>query len=249
MIEPFFFRNQRVFGCYHPPGNNNLSRLLVICPPLFDEYRRLYKALSELANACANHGVHVLRFDYFGTGESYGELVDASIDEWKKDIDAAIEEGMAVSGADEIVLCGVRFGATLAAQSKHPRIKKYIFWDPVLNGELYIHWLDTVNQVLKKQHERNARNANIPMENIEYENFHLTPNLKKDMSSLALNQSGLSGGRAVSSYIISTDKSVCDSKIFQNCEFGGLDYDWPVYQDGVLIQKPVLEAIARRVVE
>lgn len=247
MIEPFFFSNGQIFGCYHPPGNLKLSRLLVICPPFFDEYRRLYKALADLANGCASHGVHVLRFDYFGTGESFGELEDVSIEEWKMNIDAAIDEGIAVSGADEVVLCGVRFGATLASQSKHPQIKRYIFWDPILNGESYLDWLSEVNNGLRKDHKQNARLNNIMFENIQYEQFHLTAKLMEGISSVSFNQMALN--ESANSYVISTDKALCDSKQFLNCDYCGLRYTWPAYQDGILIQKPVLEAVARRVVE
>jgi len=247
MIEPFFFHDEKLFGCYHPSSNPNSSRLLIICPPFFDEYRRSYRALADLANACAGQGVHVLRFDFSGTGESYGELDQVSVNDWMKDIDAAIEEGIALSGANEVHLVGVRFGATLAAQAKHPTIKRYIFWDPIETGSAYLNWLDKVNQGLKEKHLRLARYVNKPFENIRYENAHLSQVLKDDIAKIRFNQKTLK--KFAPSFVISTDQSICDSKVFTNCEFCGLSYNWPAYHDGVLVQKPVLEAIARRVLE
>ena len=246
MIEPFFFREEQLFGCYHPAGGIGSSRLLVICPPFFDEYRRSYKALADLANACAEQNINVLRFDYFGTGESFGTLDQASVDGWRSDIESAIEEGIALSGADEVCLLGVRFGGTLAAQARHDCIKRYVFWDPVVSGSSYLAWLEEVNNDLKRSHYQLSRKINKGFENIEYEAFHLPLSLRNGIHELLLDQKALE--KIAQTYVITTDKTVYDSNIFSNCEFPGLRYDWPVYHDGVISQKPVLEAIAGRVI-
>lgn len=246
MIEPFFFRDDQLFGCYHPAGGIGSARLLVICPPFFDEYRRSYKALADLANACSDQNINVLRFDYFGTGESYGALDQASVDGWRLDIESAIEEGIALSGADEVFLLGVRFGATLAAQARHVCIKRYIFWDPVVRGSSYLSWLEEVNTDLKRSHHRLAKRISKKLENIEYEAFHLPMPLKNGINELLLEQAVLD--EIAQTYVITTDKMVFDSDVFSNCEFPGLEYDWPAYHDGVLSQKPVLGAIAGRVI-
>ena len=245
MIEPFFFRQELLFGCYHPSAYLDSQRLMVVSPPLFDEYRRSYRALSDLANACSEQGVHVLRFDYYGTGESYGELNQSSIGVWKGDVEAAIEEGIALSGANEVTLLGVRFGGLLNSQIRHPSIKRYIFWDPVDSGASYLGWLDEVNHILKEQHQQSAKDINIPFENIEYENFKLPPKLKKEMAALTFDFGSIE--EISQPFIITTDPSVYDSKKYANCEFPMLRYDWPAYHDGLISLKPVLEAIARRV--
>ena len=246
MIEPFFFKQDLLFGCYHPAVDFDSSRLLIICPPFFDDYRRSYRALSILANTCAEQGVHVLRFDYYGTGESQGLLDDASVDGWKDDIYAAIEEGIALSGAGEVVVLGIRFGATLAAQVVHPKISRYLFWDPVTSGIVYLEWLDTVNNILKQQHRELALNARVPFESMSYENFHITSALKNEISSLVFNPTV--HGKEEESFIITTDQSVSDAKMYSHCEFPGLHYDWPAYHDGIFLPSPVLEALARRVI-
>lgn len=56
MFEANFFDTGRLFGMYRPAEDADSDRLLVICPPLFDEYRRCYRALAELAKGCSAAG-------------------------------------------------------------------------------------------------------------------------------------------------------------------------------------------------
>lgn len=245
MLEPFFFDKERLFGCYHPASDINASRLLVICSPFFDEYRRCHSALGDLANACALQGIHVLRFDFFGTGESQGQLEDASVKGWIENIDTTIEEGVFLSGADKVILFGVRFGALLAAQSKNSMIKRYVFWDPIERGEDYVNWLNEINQDLRTQHLMIARFSGVPIKNIVFENFHITPGLKKGIASLKLNQNKLN--EVAESYVVSTCQSDCSLKKYENIEFCGIKYNWPAFHDGMLTLKPALEAIAKKI--
>ena len=64
--------------------------LTVICPPLFNEYMRTQLALRELAISLAERGQHVLRLDYRGTGDSFGDLGEVAISDWVEDIALAI---------------------------------------------------------------------------------------------------------------------------------------------------------------
>ena len=82
MIEAFFFgpSNQQVFASYHPPVGGSGQVLTVICPPLFNEYMRTQLALRELAISLAERGQHVLRLDYRGTGDSFGDLDEVTLD-------------------------------------------------------------------------------------------------------------------------------------------------------------------------
>jgi pimeloyl-ACP methyl ester carboxylesterase len=246
MIEPFFFRDEQVVGFYHPSSDPNSSRLLVICPPFFDDYRRSFRALSELAISCADQGVHVLRFDCFGTGESHGLLEEVTLEDWKEDIRAAIDEGIELSGAGQVDLLGVRFGATLAAQSRHSKIMRYIFWDPVMSGKGYLELLNRSNQAIELRHKNIAKERNLTFEKIPYENFFLSVALRQDISRIFIDPNECESSAPY--FVISTNKA--DRALgFAHYEFAGIDYDWPDYHNGVLSQKPVLEAIVRRVTE
>ena len=245
MIEPFFFDEGRLFGSYSAATDPNSDTIVVLCPPLFDEYRRTYRALSELAVAISERGVHAFRFDYYGTAESWGLLSEATIERWLSDIEKAIEEGLAVSGADRVVLLGVRFGATLAAQSQHPRIRNWLFWDPVVSGEQYLDWLDEIDHILRQRHQSAARENNIRFEDIDYHNFDLPPALATGMAELTIPECILNDPERC--FTVSTDPDFCQRSGHGNCLYPGISYDWPHYHDGVITQKPVLEALLNRV--
>lgn len=246
MIEPFYFDNNRLYGTFTAAADSSSRKLVVICPPLFDEYRRTYRALYELAIGCSAQGLHVLRFDYYGTGESWGLLEEATIQGWVTDINSAIEEGVALSGADRVILTGVRFGATLASQSTNKYISKFIFWDPIPSGQQYLDWLTEIDKSLENQHKQNALNNNLPFEQIKYENFHLPDIFKDDLAKLKIPEQIRKDSRTT---VITTDKTIEASGIYNNCEFTGLEYAWPTYHDGVITQKPVLEAIATKAIQ
>jgi len=245
MIEPFFFDEERLFGSYSAATDPDADTVVVVCPPLFDEYRRTYRALSELAVAMSERGVHAFRFDYYGTAESWGLLSEATVERWLADIETAIEEGLAVSGSDRVILLGVRFGATLASQIRHPRVQNWLFWDPVISGEKYLGWLHEIDRILRERHESAARENNIRFEDIDYQNFKLPPTLTSGISDLTIPEATLTDPDRC--FTVTTDPDFSHSSGLTNCLYPGISYDWPYYHDGVITQKPVLEALLDRV--
>jgi pimeloyl-ACP methyl ester carboxylesterase len=142
VFEAFFFgpQDQQVFANYHPPVGGSGQVLTVICPPLFNEYMRTQLALRELAISLAERGQHVLRFDYRGTGDSFGDLEEITISDWLEDIALAVREGRDLSGSKVVQLLGVRAGALLACRSAGASsdVQRLVLWDPVPDGAGYL---------------------------------------------------------------------------------------------------------------
>ena len=245
MIEAFFFDDGRLFGCYHPSVSCDSRKLMVLCPPFFDDYRRTYRALYELAVAGSAKGLHVLRFDYFGTGESWGGLDEASVALWLENIQAAIDEGLALSGADRVLLTGVRFGATLAAQVRHPAIQRYLLWDPLPDGATYLSIVDAYNSELATRHRHHAQNNKLAVEDIDYGNFDLPDSLRSGMQEL---QPFSSSAATTPFCLITTDRNHAATASIP-VEFAGIEYEWPLYHDGIVTLKPVLETILRKALD
>lgn len=156
MREAFFFgpSDQQVFGIYHPAaGSGDGQVLTVICPPLFSDYMRTQPALRELAMTLAEKGQHVLRFDYRGTGDSFGELSEISVTDWVEDIALAVREGCEVSGSSVVRLLGVRAGALLACAAARAsnNIQRLVLWDPVGNGAEYVQALRRLQVALSQR--------------------------------------------------------------------------------------------------
>ena len=137
-MHPFFFgrSDQPVYGVYHPPGMPSRPLGFVFCAPLGQEYVRVHRALRQLADQLATNGAHVLRFDYRGTGDSYGELEDAAVSAWLEDAANAVEELKALGSLNRVSVMGLRFGALIASHLAAARkdIDGLAVWDPILSG-------------------------------------------------------------------------------------------------------------------
>lgn len=142
-MQPFYFgtSEEPLFGVYHAPEMRVARQsAILLCQPLGHEYLRAHRAFRNLAVSLAGQGFHVLRFDYFGCGDSAGEGEQATVDRCLADLTAAIDELKDTSGAARVSLVGLRFGATLAAlaASRRADIDRLVLWDPVLDGRAYV---------------------------------------------------------------------------------------------------------------
>lgn len=142
-MTPFYFgtRARRLFGIYSPSRKSAGRKAAVLCAPFGQEYIRAHRSLRQLAVVLNNAGYHALRFDYFGTGDSAGDMVDASLVGWQDDIGTAIEELRDTSGANRVTLMGMRLGGTLAARviaGGRRDVDAAVLWDPVASGAAYV---------------------------------------------------------------------------------------------------------------
>ncbi len=100
----------------------------------------MHRAYRHLSVLLAKSGLHVLRFDYYGCGDSSGEFEDADVEHWLSDLSVAIDEIKDAGGLSTVSLIGFRLGASLAALASTTRtdISRLVLWDPVVNGKQYI---------------------------------------------------------------------------------------------------------------
>jgi alpha/beta superfamily hydrolase len=74
-MSPFYFGDSAkpLFGIYNPahPAHDR-QKALLICPAGFRDYMRSHRLLKQLAVSLSERGIHVLRFDYAGCGDSAG---------------------------------------------------------------------------------------------------------------------------------------------------------------------------------
>ena len=141
MDEAFFFgAGDAVFGIYHPPSQGMGTVASVICPPLLNDYARSYTALRSVAISLAASGHHVLRFDYRGTGEASGELVDVDVSDWVQDVKDALDEVVDVSGARVVRVLSARGGALIVGRALPgvEAVDRIVFWDPLTSGDTYV---------------------------------------------------------------------------------------------------------------
>ncbi len=108
---------------------------LILLQPFAEEANKSRRMLSECARAAAGSGWQVLLGDVFGTGDSAGDFADANWDDWLADVVRFCD---AVSGDKPLVLCGVRFGALLAAGALQRGLTAdaVVLINPVISGKM-----------------------------------------------------------------------------------------------------------------
>ena len=114
---------------------------IVLCNPFGQEAIRCHRMLRVLADRLSRDGLHVLRFDYYGTGDSAGDDHEGDIDGWIDDVLQANQEVIRRSGCGQSSLFGLRLGASLAALASCKLAKppnRLVLWDPVIDGPDYL---------------------------------------------------------------------------------------------------------------
>jgi uncharacterized protein len=186
-MQPFFFgtSQEQIFGVYHAPeGRAARNAAVVLCHPLGHEYLRAHRAFRNLAVALAGQGFHVLRFDYFGSGDSGGNAEQATVKRCVSDLASAIQELKDISGASKVSLIGLRLGATFAAHvaSNRNDIERLLLWDPVLDGKVYLDDL----QSLQREWLLDRLGTSKAVDKSELIGFALTDAMRADLESTRL---------------------------------------------------------------
>ena len=143
MIPVVFGANgKQLLGILHAAAPDvALGAGVVLCNPLGYEAMCAHRTYRHLARRFAEAGFDVLRFDYQGTGDSSGRSDEPDrLRAWIDSVGAAVDELRALTGATAIDLCGVRFGATLAALAAAERrdVRGLVLWAPAVSGRAYV---------------------------------------------------------------------------------------------------------------
>lgn len=146
-MTPFYFgpADRRLFAIFHPGERASPSRGgVVLAAPFGHEAIRTHRFYRVLADRLARLGHDVIRFDYYGAGDSAGDDADARLSGWAGDIISAHQELAARVGAAPSWWVGARLGAT-AALLAHGRTGAFpssqpalALWDPVVDGRSYL---------------------------------------------------------------------------------------------------------------
>lgn len=114
--------------------------VFVLCHPFGEEKLWAHRVLVIFARTLAARGRAALRFDYRGNGDSSGEFRDCSLQTILTDVGCAVDAAKALTGATEVVLVGLRFGALVASVAADARtdVARLALWAPVVDGGRYL---------------------------------------------------------------------------------------------------------------
>jgi pimeloyl-ACP methyl ester carboxylesterase len=188
-VQPFYFGSsqQQLFGVYDAPARGGAANAgVVLCQPLGHEYLRAHRAFRNLGVALAERGFHVLRFDYFGSGDSGGDGEETTRDRCLADLAVAIDELKDMSGVSRVSLVGLRLGATFAALAarKRPDIDRLVLWDPIVDGTRYLSDLEGLQR--RWLVDRMGDAARLPDASSELIGFPITADARAQLGDTTL---------------------------------------------------------------
>jgi len=129
-----YFRINNGYDIFYTSLNSS-NKVWFICNPLFEEALYSYDVLKNFSNFTHMHDYSSIRHDYTGTGNSDGELLNSTIDNW---ILESIELINSIAKDKEIHLLGLRYGAVIASKiAKSIKTEKLILWAPIFDSEDY----------------------------------------------------------------------------------------------------------------
>lgn len=187
---PFHFGapEDSLFGCYHePPRGRRRKCAILICPPAGHEYINCHRALRQLATRLSQAGFPVLRFDYYGCGDSSGDAGEGTLQRWLEDIVTAVSELRRRSGLAQICVVGLRLGATLAmiAGAQQDHFESLVLWDPIVDGRSHLEELLCLQKEMSRFRPR-PKTGWKPSECIEVLGFPVPPALHTELEKINL---------------------------------------------------------------
>jgi len=190
-INPFFFGSsaKRLFGCYHAPRPGVARDCgVVLCSPMGHEYIVSHRAYQKLAVRLSQAGFPVLRFDFYGCGDSAGDGDQDHLGQWLADIAVAIDEVRRRGRVVKVCLMGLRLGGSLAilAGAQRGDVAGLVLWDPVISGKAYVEQLIQIHHETLQRANTPPSSALVKERPTEILGFSLTDSLFADLIKLDL---------------------------------------------------------------
>jgi amino acid adenylation domain-containing protein len=233
---------RELVGLYQPPSVEADRRAAcLLCNPFGQEAVRAHRIYRVLADRLARSGLHVLRFDYAGTGDSSGVDETGDLERWTEDIRLADEELLRRSGSQRRAWFGLRLGASLAALASidaSPPPERLVLWDPVVDGSAYLAELASAHvaarrEFLGRRWETDSRLRSIVAEEARAEvlGFPLTPRLLAGLGRLSV--SSFVGVRTGSATLLGAHAADAPGALKQALERAGLRVATPVVESDI----------------
>jgi len=139
-----------IFFWHHPPKENIKDTAVIIIGPIGPEYMPCHRSIRLLADKISQSGLHCIRYDPIGMGNSSGSLEDKHLwGKWSntpKFIANYFREHLNVT---KTILIGVRSGClVLSDVEKNMDIEAMIFWHPQTHGRKFLRGIQLLDSVL-----------------------------------------------------------------------------------------------------
>ena len=143
-MHSFFFGSskKKLYGSIMAAKSHALGAL--ICNSWGPEYQASHRFLRVLSNKLAQEGISAMRFDYYGSGDSYGSTRELNIESMIEDTLNAEEEFRETWQPVDICLIGYRLGALPALHAGVELNLPVVLVEPVTDcKQWFINLIDT----------------------------------------------------------------------------------------------------------
>jgi len=226
-----------LFGFLHEPEGRDRRVGLVLCNPFGYEAICTHRSYRHLAERLSANGYSVLRFDYDGTGDSFGSDGDPNrVRAWVDSIHAAISRLNELAAIEHTVLFGTRLGGLLALQaaSESNGVTGLVLWSPCSSGRAYLRELKALRQI----HEDSTPAPVRPYASLEPHDeavgFLVTRETRIDLEALDMRR--LPSCRAERALLIAREELAGDLRSSKSLKMLGLKVDCeilPGYADAL----------------
>ena len=140
------------FLWHYSPVERASTDLVILCPPIGQAYMSTHRTLRHLAEAIAETGVHCIRIDYPGQGDSADPAEGLTADSCILSLVQLCDYLRAQRAFTNISLVGFGLGASFAykAASKTD-VTALVLWDPCISGRRYLREVKLLSEILPQQ--------------------------------------------------------------------------------------------------
>lgn len=189
-------KSQIFLAHYLPAGHKarpDKAKAIILVPPFAEEMNRSKRMYVLCARLLANAGLHVICFDYSGTGDSSGEWGEFSYQDWVNDLKTVYD--YALKTTSDVDFIALRFGALLltdAILGKFVSANKCIFWDPLESGEVLTRQLVRIKIAAamadnsKKITSQEVMQSMYDIGHLESGGYHITQSMFDEISTKKL---------------------------------------------------------------
>lgn len=122
-------------------NNDKMGIFVLLLNPFLDRIAAfsVQRTQVEIARALHAKGINTLHVDYYGTGDSGGELYEIDFEKTINDVSGIIHHVKTQYSPSKIILFGLRFGADIAlhVSQTRPELDTLILYEPVVNGNYF----------------------------------------------------------------------------------------------------------------
>lgn len=180
---------RELFGILHPGHQVDGRRMAVLlCSPFGLEAIRAQRTWRVLAERLARAGHSVLRFDYFGSGDSDGDDADVALEGIREDIEAASQMLRSTCPGLPTVWIGLGLGATAALAAARIAAQppdRLLLWEPVIDGRGYLETLRQRQAELIETMPQPTHRKSVGTVGFEALGFSISPRLEGEIAKVS----------------------------------------------------------------